>query len=121
MSLFKTVNLIQKTHTPGNYVEGDWIEGTVIENPFRGTAQPATGKVLEVLPEGKRNSEAITVFAPITLQFTPAEPREQRSGDIIVWENREYEIQVAKKYNSHPSKTMHHWELVATREKEGES
>jgi hypothetical protein len=73
-----------------------------------------------LLPEGKRNTDSISVYAPIALDFTPADPEQQRSGDLIIWEGRRYEIQVAGKYNSHPSPMMHHWELVAVRLKEGE-
>jgi hypothetical protein len=117
MSLFKSVDLVQKTK-PGQYVEGDWIAGPEAANSFKGTAQPASGKTLELLPEGKRNSETITVFAPIGMTFTPADPLTQRSGDIIEWEGRDYEVQVAKKWNNG---LLPHWELVAIRVKEGEA
>ena len=118
MSIFMNMDLAQVTHSPGEYVKGVWIEGLPITYPFQGTAQPASGKTLELLPEGKRNSETITVFAPIALSFTTAEPRDQRSGDIIQWENREYEVQIAKKWSVG---LLPHWELVATMKKEGET
>jgi hypothetical protein len=76
--------------------------------------------VLELLPEGKRSDDTISVFAPINLNFTPADSKQQRDGDLIIWEGREYEVQIARKCNSHPVKMMHHWELLAIRKKEGE-
>jgi hypothetical protein len=76
---------------------------------------------MELLPEGKRSSETISVFAPIALEFATADPERQRDGDVIIWKGREYEVQTAGKCDSHPAKLLHHWELVATRKKEGQS
>jgi hypothetical protein len=116
MSLFKSVDLIRRS-TPGTYEKGQWVKGTPVETNFKGTAQPASGKTLELLPEGKRNSETITIYAPISMDFSTAEPRDQKTGDIIVWENRNYEVQIARKWNNG---ILPHWELVAIRIKEGE-
>jgi hypothetical protein len=122
MSLLKTVNLI-KISRPGSRVKGSWVPGPETDTAFKGTVRPASGKTLELLANspGKRNTDTITVYAPIDLDFTTADPEQQRDGDVIIWEGRRYEVQVARKYNSHPSRRMHHWELVATRAKEGEA
>jgi hypothetical protein len=117
MSLFQSMELIKRSFSPGHRVKGSWVEGEVIDTAFRGTAQPASGKVMELLPEGKRNTETILVFAPIDLDFTTADPQLQRSGDIIIWKGRQYEVQTARKWNC---LIEPHWELVATRVKEGE-
>jgi hypothetical protein len=117
MSLFGSMELIKRSFSPGHRVKGTFVQGELTDTAFRGTAQPASGKVMELLPEGKRNTETISVFAPIDLEFTTAEPRSQRSGDIIIWEGRQYEVQVARKWNC---LIESHWELVATRVKEGE-
>jgi hypothetical protein len=119
MSLFKTVKLTQIIRT-GSRAKGSWVPGPSEPHPFRGTVNNSPGKVLELLPEGKRSADSISVFVPIELQFTPADSERQYDGDLIIWEGREYEIQIARKCNSHPVKKMHHWELVATRKKEGE-
>jgi hypothetical protein len=120
MSLFRSVALIRRSFAPGHQEKGRWIKGESSDTPFMGTAQPASGRVMELLDQGKRNTETISVVAPIELDFTTADSRSQRSGDIIIWEGREYEVQIAGKCNSHPAKIMHHWKLVATRVKEGE-
>jgi hypothetical protein len=117
MSLFKNMALIQRSFIPGTRVKGTWVEGQQVDTNFKGTAQPASGRILELLPEGKRNTETISVFAPITLDFTTADPELQRSGDIIIWEGRQYEVQAARKWNAG---LLPHWELAATRLKEGE-
>jgi hypothetical protein len=120
MSLFRSVALIKRSF-PGHREKGRWIKEDPVDTPFRGTVRPASGKVMELLPEGKRDTETISVYAPIDLDFTTADAELQRSGDIIIWEGREYEVQIAGKCNSHPAKILHHWELAATRVKEGEA
>jgi hypothetical protein len=120
MSLFKSVPLVQRSFGTGRREKGNWIPGEPANTPFRGTVNNSPGKVLELLPEGKRSTDVISVDAPINLNFTPADSEHQRDGDILIWEGREYEIQIARKCNSHPVKMMHHWELVATRKKEGQ-
>lgn len=118
MSLFRSVDLIQRTHEPGQYIKGRWVNGAPKEDvPFKGTVQAASGKTMELLPEGKRSSEAIRVIAPINLSFTSAESEKQVIGDIIIWEGRQYEVQVVRPWKNG---LLPHWELVATREKEGE-
>jgi hypothetical protein len=103
---------------PGTYEKGSYKSGEVSEIVFRGTAQPASGKALEMLSEGKRNTETITVFAPKSLSFTTADSETQRSGDIIVYKERLYEVQIARDFSSG---LLPHWEILASRIKEGET
>ena len=122
MSIFRSMDLVQIKHEPGSRVKGSWVEGREIPIPFKGTAQPAPGKAMERLPDGKRSSEGILVFAPIKLDFTTADPVKKLSSDIIVWEGRRYEVQIAGKWNvGGEVSELDHWELIATREKEGET
>jgi hypothetical protein len=109
--------LVKRSFAPGCREKGVWIEGEPSDTPFMGTAQPASGRVMELLDSGKRNTETISVFAPIELDFTTADPRLKRSGDIIIWEGRLYEVQVVRLYKA---MLLSHGELVATRVKEGE-
>jgi hypothetical protein len=117
MILFPNIPLVKRS-CAGERVKGSWVKGARTDTPFMGDVQPASGKVLELLPEGKRNTETITVFAPIELDFTTADAETQRSGDIIVWEERLYEVQIIKKWRS--VLALDHWELAATRTKEGQ-
>jgi hypothetical protein len=117
MSLFASMDLIKRSFSPGNRVKGTFVKGEPTDTAFRGTAQPASGKVMELLPEGKRDTETISVFAPIDLEFTTADLRLQRNGDIIIWDGRLYEVQVVRLWKGG---LLPHWELAATRVKEGE-
>jgi len=112
MSLFRSVSLVKISHAPGDWVLGDWVEGEKTETPFLGSWQAASGKTLELLPEGKRSREAYKVYAPIELEFTVADEVSQTSGDSIIWENKEYEVSFATKWNNG---LLSHWELICTR------
>lgn len=112
MSLFRSVKLIKVTHAPGKWVLGDWEEGESEKTPFSGTWQPASGKTLELLPIGKRSREAYKVFAPIGIDFTAADDEKGVNGDIVIWEEKEYEVSAAAKWNNGLNP---HWELVCTR------
>jgi hypothetical protein len=105
-----------KQFSAGDYVKGQWKEGTPAVETFCGTCQPASGQTLQLLPEGKRNSEVIKVFAPIQLNFTAADPLLRRSGDRIIWQGKEFEVQILSKWDNG---LIPHWELVCTKEKEG--
>ena len=112
MSLFRNTKMVRRSFEPGTREKGEWKEGKPKDSTFWGTAQPASGKALELLPEGKRHNEAIEVFDPIEVQFTPADEDAKRSGDIIVYKKRLFEVQVAKEFDSG---LLPHWELVAVK------
>jgi hypothetical protein len=117
MSLFRSVDLIKVSFSPGHREKGSWVEGEGTETPFKGTWQPANGQALQVLPEGKRSGEVYKAFAPIGLDFTAADDARGVSGDRIIWQGNEYEVSAAAKWNNG---LLPHWELLCTREKEGE-
>jgi hypothetical protein len=106
------VSLIKVTHAPGDWVLGDWVEGEKTETPFLGSWQAASGRTLEILPEGKRSREAYKVFAPIEMDFIAADEATSTSGDFIIWEGKEYEVSNAVKWNNG---MISHWELICTR------
>jgi hypothetical protein len=118
MSLFQSVSLKKITHGPGSYVKGTWVEGSSLESNFLGTVQPPSGQTLKMFPEGKRQSDIIEVVAPIGVGFKAANPRTKESGDIIVWEERQYQVTSAIKMDNG---ILPHWELVAAMDKEGEA
>jgi hypothetical protein len=117
MSLFKSVSLIRCRKVDGGYVKGQWKAGTPNDTPFEGSWQPASGKTLELLPEGKRGREVYKCFAPIEMEFTSADDHGDNEADLIIWEGKEYEVTTAAKWNSG---YLPHWEMLCTRPKAGE-
>jgi len=117
MSLFRSVDLVKVSFSSGHRVKGSWREGDETSTPFKGSWQPAGGQALQLLPEGKRSGEIYKVFAPVELEFTTADAERGVSGDRIIWQGKEYEVSAAAKWDNG---LLPHWELLCTREKEGE-
>jgi hypothetical protein len=117
MSLFKNVSLIRRRKTGGDYVRGQWTPGEPGDTGFKGSWQPASGKTLELLPEGKRSREVFKCFAPLSLDFTSADAHGDAEADLIIWQGKEYEVTTAAQWNNG---LIPHWELLCTRPKEGE-
>jgi hypothetical protein len=118
MSLFQSVSLIRRRKAGGAYVKGRWITGEAGDTGFKGTWQPAGGKTLELLPEGKRSGEVYKAFAPVALDFTSADAHGEAEADLIIWQGKEYEVTTAALWNNG---LIPHWELLCTRPKEGEN
>lgn len=117
MSLFRTVKLTKLS--PGNsgkYIKGRWEAGKYIPTIFMGSWQPAPGKVLELLPEGRRNRETFICYAPINISFTAADPETLESADFIYLDKKLYEVTLATMWKNN---LISHWELTCTRKKEG--
>lgn len=112
MSLLQKQKMVQVKRGSGTYEYGKWVYSESYENEFYGTAQPETGRVLELLPEGKRNRDTITVFAPISMLWTCADTDSGEAGDLILWDGKTYEVEVAHKWKNN---LINHWELLATR------
>jgi len=117
MSLFKSVDLIRRRKAGGGYVKGRWVAGEPGDTAFKGTWQPASGKILELLPEGKRSREVYKCFAPIALDFTSADAHGEDEADSVIWKDKEYEVTTAALWDNG---LIPHWELLCTRPKEGE-
>ena len=120
MNPLMNMDLIQIPRNPGSRDKGRWVEGSRKPPiPFKGNAQPAPGKVQELLPDGKRNRETITVRTPVRMNWSIADPKEERSGDIVVHKGQEYEVQIAKQWDSGMDLPVDHWDVIATKAKEG--
>lgn len=118
MSLFRTVELKKiSSGNSGSYVKGKWVPGTTVETLFKGTWQPTSGQALELLPEGKRNKETYTCYAPIDISFTTFDPVSNSEGDNIQLDGKLFEVITASKWNNG---IINHWELICVRKKEGE-
>lgn len=118
MSLIRNVSLVRRRKTGGEYVKGQWVAGVPNDISFHGSWQPASGKMLELLPQGKRSREVFKCFAPLAVEFSSADAHGDAEADIIVWEGKEYEVTTAAKWNNG---LIPHWELLCTRPKEGEN
>lgn len=76
----KTVTGTRKTG--GAYVEGDWVPSPPVPLVLRTSVQPSPKKDLELLPEGRRESAAYSLFSKTEIQ----------NGDIVVLFGENYEV-----------------------------
>lgn len=118
MSLLRTVPLIKVSTGVGTYVNGKWTKGEGVETPFKGTWQPADGRTMELLPEGKRGTETYICYAPLDIPFTVAESETGEESDHILWQGLDFQIVRAEKWNNG---LLPHWKLLCVRVKEGEA
>jgi len=120
MSLYKSKELIRRRKAGGGYVKGQWVPGEPSDKDFRGTWQPASGNMLELLPEGKRSREVYKCYAPIEMDFTSADEHGEKEADLIVCNGKEFEVTTAARFDNSPFPRVHHWRLLCTRPKAGE-
>lgn len=87
MTLFPKQFSIQSV--TGSYVDGIW---TRLFQPatFIGSVQPASGKDLEYLPEGRRDKGGVTVYSDTRLNVSTESG--SSSGDLLIWNGRLWEI-----------------------------
>lgn len=102
-----TYDVFRRTAPMPPYVRG--VKQPAIETVFTATmsVQPASGLVVQRLPEGKRNRETITIFSPVELKTADSnvEPDEVRIDGGI------FEVESVKRYDL----LAGYWECVATR------
>jgi len=118
MSLFGSMSLIRRRRVSGSYIKGQWVPGIPGDTPFESSWQPAKGKTLELLPEGKRSREVFKCYPPIEMDFISADAHGDAEADSIVCAGIEYEVTTAAPWNNG---LIPHWELLCTRPKEGET
>jgi len=74
---------------PGSYsADGTWIPGVQGSTTYWGIIHPSTPKELEILEEGERTGEFITIFSLEKLETTTPV---QESG-YIVWQDLNYKV-----------------------------
>jgi hypothetical protein len=118
MTFFMNIHLV-KLSPYGHEVYGKWIKDGETETLFMGDVQQPSGKQLKSLLEGARSSELISVYAPVTLDFTTADVHTGKKADVILYDSKRYRIISARKWQNKALPALtHHWELIAERETE---
>ena len=82
--------VIVKRTSGGGYVDGKYIEGTIITFKTLASVQQPTPKQLEFLPEGERNKD-IRLFIS-KKPILSVNDRDGDVADIAVYKGRDYKI-----------------------------
>lgn len=92
----------------GSHVDGAWVDAAPTTSTAQATVQPARGRDLLRLPEGRRGSEAIRVITPTAL-VVAAGAGNTRRADVIVWNGQRYEVEAVETYDGA------HYDAIAVR------
>jgi hypothetical protein len=87
MSFRKPQTIIRTT--PGQYVDGKWVEGTEVNVPIMASVQPVTAEDQIVMPAGKRLSDYVKVYT--STELVPLSEGSQQQPDRLVWRGKQYE------------------------------
>lgn len=82
--------------SPGEWVKGKWVAGTVTSVNIEANVQPLKGSELTILPESDRTKESIKVYSVETLKTL--EEVSQEEADVVVWEGKKFKAVKAMTY-----------------------
>jgi len=75
--------------TPGQYVDGKWVEGAQVTVPIMASVQPVTAEDQIVMPAGKRLSDYVKAYT--STELIPLSEGSEQQPDRLVWRGKEYE------------------------------
>ena len=90
----------------GQYVDGEYIESTPQEIKIRANIQPAMSSFrTQLLPEGDRNKEAITIYSNDWLYTTRSGTSlggvsNSAQNDIVIYRGAKWEVVVSRPYGN---------------------
>lgn len=81
----------------GEYVDGDWVEGTTTELPIEGNIQPAKPHEILMFPESERTRSWWKLYTAATLR-TEKEGVGGWSADEVEWKGDRYKVMKINDY-----------------------
>lgn len=94
-------NYIVLRSTVGEYVDGEWVETIKLEFTIRANIQPSMASYrTQLLPEGDRNKEAISVFSNDWLYTARSGVEEALKGDLVFYRGGYWEVVVSRPYGN---------------------
>lgn len=107
-NVFNQTLTLQRTG-PGGYTGGLWQEGTSGQVSIRSSVQPSSPKELQLLPEGRREAGAFTLYSKTEI----------RLEDVVMLFGDPYEI---LKVEIWQNRILPHYKAIAVKmQKEGET
>jgi len=90
MSSFRKLIPVTRT-APGNYnIDGIWVEGASESLSIKMSVQPLRLDEMDALPEGRRSSRAVKIYAESELYAV--EQTTRQNADIITWLGKSWEV-----------------------------
>jgi hypothetical protein len=95
VSLFRTQFSVSRP--TGSFVKGKWVVGVPSSLTIWATVQPLKGMDLQLVPEGRRNSQAVKVYTKTQLQIGQG----TTNADILNAFGLHFEIITVEPWQSH--------------------
>lgn len=83
--------LTVKRTVAGAYVNGVYVEGSESTITIQASVQPMSGEDIVAVPEGRRSSDMVKLYAATNLN-AQGDAGSGQSPDRIVWLGKDYEI-----------------------------
>ena len=90
MSSFRKPITVTRTGQGDYNDEGVWVEGIPAELSVRMSVQPLRLEEMDALPEGRRSSKAVKIYAES--QLLPADQGARQNADQVTWQGKQWEI-----------------------------
>jgi len=103
---------VTRVEKSGQYVNGTYVPGDFpVDVPnVRASIQPAPGKMMQSLPEGRRSSEAYLLYTDSML-YT-AETSSSQNTDIVIINDTEFEV---AKVGPWQNGVINHYEVLVVK------
>jgi hypothetical protein len=85
-----------KRFPAGTYINGRWNTQTPADVTIKAHIQPLSGKEKQEVPEGRRENNAIRIYAQNLIKGVDVENKTQ--PDQVVYESKNYEVYNAKNW-----------------------
>ena len=92
----ETIEVLRQSQ--GSYVKGRWEPGESESLFIKANVQPADGKDLEKLSEGRREHETIKIYSAFELRTVDKE--RQIQPDVVIWKGRRFQIEHVDDWSS---------------------
>lgn len=103
MNSFRSTFSVKRV-VPGAYVNGFWVEGAESTFTIQASVQPLKGKEMEMLPEGRRNSQSVKIYTDTQLQTVAS-----GNPDRLVAFGHDFEIQTVEPWQSN---VLNHYKCI---------
>ena len=110
MSSFRQAHTLYRLST-GGYVDGNWVEAGETEIPITASIQPATGKDMLNVEEGRRAGGVFAVFTDTAIQTAVAGAAPTKADQLLIGGVRHEAIHVEPWQNN----VINHYRVLFAR------
>lgn len=103
MSQFRRPFIVTRKE-PGSFVDGDWVEGDYIAFIIQASVQPLKGEEMQMLPEGRRNSQAVYIYTKTKLNTV-----DEANPDLLQAFGSDFEIYSVEPWQSN---VINHYKCI---------